>query len=187
MHCANAQDAIMEQVEGRLCPLQALALHRHINECDSCREFYLEFMEITAELTEVETKEAPEGFVSAVMEQILAEPAYTPLIEFDSTDIPVENSPKSSSGNFNWLRIVGCLYALSMSIGFAVFYNPDLGGLGFRFTENLAIISANVSQWFMQVGQNLNAQDISTFSNYVLAIAALLAAALVYTLHRERV
>jgi len=193
MQCANAQDAIMEQLEGRLCPLQALALHRHINECDSCREFYLEYMEITADLTVME--EAPEGFVSAVMEKIYAEPAYVPVVA--SADIPEEVLQNTSSENgrrpINWLRIVGCLYALGMSIGFAVLYSPNWSGIEIQFAqmaESFTLGMANLSLWFAQAGQNFNTQEvinaISTLGNYVLAIAVLLTAALVYTLHRER-
>ena len=172
MDCSNAQNSMMLYLEKRIAPLQSVALHRHVNNCEDCREMFLA-LDTTADDIEagIETLAAiaPENFTKSVMKKISGLPARERLSASPSTD---------------WLRLVGCVYALSLAILLGVFYNTNLIQI-----PQTAVISGEWGYWayaffagFDQIAYSvaLFAVDmVGGFGNYVLAIALILGAALV--------
>ena len=82
MTCSSAQDSVMLYHEKRIKPLKSMALHRHINKCSSCKEFFLSMeaaMEIATETAATELKEPPAGFTESIMAKVAREGSITPI------------------------------------------------------------------------------------------------------------
>ena len=151
----------MSYQEKRIKPLKALALYYHINKCWDCREFFL----IMDEALRVKTHNAPDGFSEAVIAKISLLPSCKPLEVKESV-----NSPRS------WLHLMGCLYALLLSIGLIVFYNTELiqipvypfVDIGIWFETFFSNIAATI---WASIGVFTYAMDIvEGFANHILVI-----------------
>ena len=125
MKCINVQDDIMLYIENRLENKNALALHKHIQKCEPCRQLFLA-MDSAKELEfeEFEINPAPGGFTAAVMAKITALPIEEHPVAV-TAESPVEKTA-SKLALTDWLRIAGGLYALVLAIGLGVLYNTDL-------------------------------------------------------------
>jgi hypothetical protein len=203
MTCDNAQDAIMLYQEKRLSPLKSLALHKHINRCEDCREFFLymdEAVELdAAELDAVElntkTELAPEGFTETVMEKVFALPAYS----FAKSETPAATGSSSASKwqrTFgiigDWMRLAGAIYALVLAVGLGFLANTEL--------VEIPYLTAGTGEWadaffsgIAQMGDQIGMAAASytsymagDFGNYLLAITVVLALALVFVVQREQ-
>ena len=178
MTCSNAQDSVMLYHEKRLKSLASLALHRHINKCEDCREFFLAMDAATrAGNFEAETEPA-EDFIEVVMAKIYELPAYAPL--------PSETPPKAKSSN-DWIRVAGCLYALVLAAGLALFFNTDLIEIPYSNIETGAWADAFFGS-LIQAGQYATTAALSSgIANPTLAITIILGSTLLFMLQREKV
>ncbi|MCL2398834.1 MAG: hypothetical protein FWC91_03700 [Defluviitaleaceae bacterium] len=161
MTCDKAQDSIMLYVEKRVSPLKALALHRHIYTCENCREMFLA-MDAASEMDfEIEEDfEVPECFEEEVMAKIYAMPSHKPVVKEEKTKI-------------NWLRLLGCLYALILATGWGVLYNTELVQLSYsplattEWIDAFFISLAQAGQTAVLYMSNM----AGDFTNYILIIA----------------
>ena len=83
MNCLQAETAMMEHMEQIIPAEDKLRLAQHVQECESCREYYLAFDEVMeyAASEEADWQEAPEGFAASVMTEIRKEAAYVQKVE----------------------------------------------------------------------------------------------------------
>jgi len=107
MTCEKFNDYIMLYHEGRLKPRQAIALHKHLENCPDCRELFL-VMDSAEEFTD----EPREGFVEAVMAKV--------------SDLPAYERVTNTKPRVDWLRVAGSFYALALAVVLIIFYNTDL-------------------------------------------------------------
>jgi len=78
MTCSQAEIAMLQHMETTISLKDARRLAQHVQECQSCREYYLAFdetMEYAA--AEIDWKEAPESFTAAVMAAVHHMPIHS--------------------------------------------------------------------------------------------------------------
>ena len=183
MTCSKAQDSVMLYHEGRLKPLKSLALHRHINKCGDCREFFLA-MDLAAETGSeglepgLQVELPADDFTLAVMAKIYELPAYAPkTVE--------EARPKASN---DWLRLAGCLYVLVLAVCFAVLLNTELIDIPYPSIETGAWANAFFSN-LIQAGQYAASNTAvlpEGLAYLTLAIAVVLGLTLGFMLQKEK-
>ena len=169
MKCSDSQNFIMLYYEKRISSLKSLALHRHINKCGDCRELFLAMDEVSG-LDVVEY--ASEGFVDSVMAKVLELPAY-------------ELKSEKAATSTDWLRVMGCAYAVLLAIGFSVLYNADMSGTGIQiggYAEALLATLAGMGT----MAASYTADLFSGFGIQFLATAVSLGYILVIMIQREK-
>jgi len=82
MTCSQAEIAMLQHMETTISLKDARRLAQHVQDCESCREYYLAFdeiMECTAAETESSAywQEAPESFTAAVMTKVHHMPVHS--------------------------------------------------------------------------------------------------------------
>lgn len=114
MTCNKACDFIMLYCEERISPFKSIAMHRHIKNCESCKDL---FIAMTTEVETLHSHVIPTGLEESVMSKIYAIPAY---------------QPKSHTST-NWLHVAGCVYALLTAVILAVLFNTDIISINYSF------------------------------------------------------
>jgi len=165
MDCNLAQDLITKRVESKIKDKDALSLHKHVLECDDCRDSYLVFDECMDFLTlfekgETDVTEAPSDFTQSVMAQI--GPIYT-----------IERVKESG-----WvvLKLLWGFSAIILGVTLFLLFNPDvLDNLISRYSA-LASLLAGMEQamTFLQSGFNVLTQGFDLSSAGTLSVLALL-------------
>ena len=150
MTCTNAQDNIMLYLEKRIKPFKAIALHRHINKCEDCRELFLA-MDAAAN---TEPCAAPDGFTEMVMAKISSLPTHRQVL-----------APCKPAAN--WLRLVGCLYVLLLALGTQISYPlPNLG--------EWSTVLFNIFTQITQTGQTIILYTADLIGVHILIFAVAL-------------
>jgi len=176
MDCNLAETLMMKHMDKIISKQEAADLARHIDECESCREYYLAFdqtMEAMATITEV----APANFTAAVMTEIRKMPAYT----------KPEPVRVVSIMHMFW-GASAVLVAIALFFGYNPHYITDLANqyhIFQHFVNAANNTMAFLSQLTESIMQNQQTQTIgSSFAVGALAFVLILGVLLV-TLHKE--
>jgi hypothetical protein len=85
MDCKSAGDAMLLYADKKIKPAKASALAKHLLTCESCKEYFMAFEEMSeaALSEEFKMEEAPAGFTESVMKKVgrlpVCEPRYANL------------------------------------------------------------------------------------------------------------
>lgn len=178
MTCENAQGMIMLHHEKRLKPGKAVALFKHIDKCDYCREFFM----LMEEPVEAEAVEVPELFTQAVMDKIHALPEiYAAKKEAPEPKKKIEIS-----------RLIIGVYGLILSAGLAVLFYTELieisdtapiwSGLWDLTAQNIT-----AAVLFVQAAASNVSAQTEVFGNIALGIAVALVISLFYFIKKEKI
>ena len=103
MTCKQAERLMMRYLDAEMTQEEAKWLHRHLDQCSSCKELFLQYDALAQMLEEQEHPQAPEGFEKAILAQV----AVLPVPE-----------RKWWFVRPNWLkRLMGGLFAFCLLIG----------------------------------------------------------------------
>ena len=159
MTCSSAQNSVMLYQEKRIKPLKAIALHRHLNKCEDCREFFLAM----GEASDLELSEAPDGFVESTM-LLINKSGVTPKLISHTT------------GSFDYLRLAGCLFSLFLAASIVIMYYYNI--------EMVQVPDPTIGAWIdaffgglAQAGQTValyTANIMGELVNHILIFAVVL-------------
>jgi len=109
MDCNQAELAMMEHMEKTIEPATARDLAKHVQGCESCREYYIGFDMALDVLSQPELDCAPANFTHNIMVQIRKLPAHTPP------------EPSASPA----MRIMWGLGAIFLGVALLFAFNPQ--------------------------------------------------------------
>jgi len=119
MTCSQAEIAVLSHMEKTISLEDAHKLVQHMQECESCREYYLAFDEIMEYAASAETdwQEAPAGFTAAIMAEVNNMPVYVKHEQPIAAEI--------RSRGLATLHILWGISAILMGVVLFFAFNPD--------------------------------------------------------------
>jgi len=181
MTCAQAEIAMLQHMETTISLKDAHRLAQHVQECESCLEYYLAFDE-TMEYAAAETdwQEAPESFTAAVMEKVHHMPVH----------IKPEVVAEIKRSGLATLHILWGASAILFGIALFFAFNPD----SFRNLINSYPVFDSITTFITGIGASFSLMLSNMQYNHTiegsLGIAALLfvliLGSLLVVLHKDQ-
>jgi len=176
--CEQAEILMLKHMDCIISKSEAAELAQHVQECESCREYYLAFDQ-AMEVMETAVEETPAGFTAAVMTEIRKMPSYVK---------PQVAKNKSQTVLHVFWGISAMVIGMVLFFGYNPHYLTDLA-YQYRVFESFVSIANSVMAAFRQVADAImqSSQAPTIGSNFAIAalIFVFILGSLLVVLHKE--